>query len=75
MPLLEEYLVYHEITAIVSYTHLRLLDKARAVDTLPVLTEKVRQVKTGTNDLTAHLTENPVKTQQNPARPIKCEIR
>jgi integrase len=34
------------------YTHLRIHDKARAIDKLPVLTEKAKQVKTGTDDST-----------------------
>jgi hypothetical protein len=54
------------------YTPFRLLGKARAVDRLPILTEKAEQVKTGTDDLTAYLTENPLKPRQNPATSVRC---
>ena len=57
------------------YTHLRLLDKARAVDRLPVLKENAKQVKTGTDDLTRYSTENPVKTHENPTKSVNCEVR
>ncbi len=56
-------------------THLRLLDKARAVDKLPVRTQNARQVKTGTDDLAGYSTENPVRIRKNSAKSVKSEVR
>jgi len=59
------------------YTHLRLRDKANALDKFPTLSQTAKQVKTGTNDLpenlTSHLTKNPVKPHKNPAKSVDGE--
>ncbi len=58
------------------YTHLTIQDKARAINKLPpIVIKHPKQVKTGTCDvpenLTANLTGNPVKIQQNTPKSSK----
>ena len=62
-----------------TYTHLQDSDKAEAISKLPpIKILKPKQAKTGTCDtpenLTANLTENPVKTQRNSIKFGKGEI-
>jgi len=61
-----------------TYTHLQDSDKAEAISKLPpIKILKPKQAKTGTADvpenLTANLTENPVKINKDPAQSIKGE--
>jgi hypothetical protein len=56
------------------YTHLRLLDKAKALDKLPVLSEKARRVITGTDDSAGYSTENPIKIRENLAKSVQADL-
>ncbi|MHC4297613.1 MAG: tyrosine-type recombinase/integrase [Planctomycetota bacterium] len=62
-----------------TYTHLQDSDKAEAISKLPpIKIRKPKQAKTGTADvpenLTANLTENPVKIRQDTSKSVKGEI-
>ena len=52
------------------YTHLVHIDKAKALDMLPAMLPQHKEVKTGTDVLSANLTENPIKIQQNKVKSI-----